>query len=67
VSETTTVFEVECIAETEKAILVTDNAGFEEWIPKSQIHDDSEVYKEGTSGDLVVKTWMAKKLGLDTE
>ena len=30
------------------------------WIPKSAIHDDSDVWKEGQeSGDLVVHEWLA--------
>lgn len=33
------------------------------WIPKSVIHDDSEVYKPGTSGKLVVKSWWAEENG----
>jgi hypothetical protein len=34
------------------------------WIPKSVIHDDSEVYKEGAEGKLVVARWFAEKEGL---
>ena len=52
-----------CTAETEKAILV---AGIEEkpvWIPKSQIHDDSEVFALEGDGALVVKRWWAEKEG----
>lgn len=36
----------------------------EVWIPKSQIHADSEVYAEGHSGELVIPTWLADKKGL---
>jgi len=36
-----------------------------EWIPISQIDDTSEVYKEGTEGDLVVTDWWAEKQGWD--
>ena len=38
--------------------------GEEVWIPKSQIHEDSEVYKEGTEGTLVITEWIAEKKGL---
>lgn len=31
------------------------------WIPKSQIDDDSEVYKQGTNGKLVISDWWAEK------
>lgn len=57
--------EVECIKETAKAILVRfkDNDGQEMWIPKSVIHDDSEVYDvdEHDTGDLILQTWFAEK------
>ncbi len=31
------------------------------WIPQVAIHDDSDVYEEGTSGTLVVEDWFAEK------
>jgi len=34
-----------------------------EWIPRSVIHDDSEVFDEGHEGTLVVKLWFAEKQG----
>jgi hypothetical protein len=34
-----------------------------EWIPHSQIRDESEVYKPGTSGNLVVTEWFAEQRG----
>ena len=34
------------------------------WIPKSQIHDDSEVWKRGQEpGMLVVTQWLAERKG----
>lgn len=35
------------------------------WIPKSALHDDSEVYdpKEESRGRLIVKGWFARKRG----
>lgn len=52
--------------ETDKAILVyLEDEGEERWIPKSVIHDNSEVYSLATSeGTLVVQTWWAEKEGL---
>jgi hypothetical protein len=50
--------------ETDKAILVKFEDGKKTWIPKSVIHDDSEVYKMGTDGTLIVKRWFAEKEGL---
>lgn len=35
----------------------------EMWIPQSVIHDDSEVYASGQSGDVVVETWWAEDRG----
>lgn len=56
--------DAECTAETPKAILV-DAPDFDEpeWIPQSQVHEDSEVYKMGTTGTLVVSDWWAEKKG----
>lgn len=45
----------------------SDNAIFVEiedqevWIPKSQLHDDSEVYKADTEGTLIISEWIAKQ------
>jgi hypothetical protein len=33
------------------------------WVPKSVIHDDSEVYASDTTGDLVVYAWWAEAEG----
>lgn len=52
------------IKDTGKALLV-DIDGDEVWIPKSVIHDDSEVYKEDTEGELIVKLWWAREHGYD--
>lgn len=55
--------EAKCIRETSAAILV--EIGEEEvWIPKSQIDDDSEVYKDGDEGTLVITAWIAKQKGI---
>ncbi len=49
--------------ETEKALLVVVE-GEETWIPKGQIHDDSEVYRQGHTGTLIVSLWIAEQRGL---
>lgn len=54
--------ECKCIKETPNAILVDKNGG-QSWIPKSQIHDDSEVWKLGQKGKLVIFKWLAEKKG----
>lgn len=63
-SESTESFkDVVCKRQTPKAILVVIK-GAEHWIPQSQIDDDSEVYKDGDTGTLIIKSWFAEKLGL---
>ena len=55
-----------CVRETPKAILVLVD-GDERWIPKSVIHDDSEVYTNkhpNNQGKLIVKMWWAVKEGI---
>lgn len=50
--------------ETPKAILVRitlEGRQVERWIPKSVIHDDSEVWKLGHFGKLYVEQWWAEK------
>ena len=50
---------VEALAETELAVKVRFDDGRIEWIPQSHIHDDSEVWKAGQKGTLVVSEWIA--------
>lgn len=50
--------------ETNTALLVRHDDGEEVWYPKSQIHDDSEVYEEGHEGEVVITYWLAKERGL---
>lgn len=51
---------------TEKALLVELEDGSEVWIPRSVVHDDSEVYDDGeaSEGEVVVKRWFAEKESL---
>lgn len=60
---------VDCIGmkATAKAVLVLvpgEQGPRELWFPQSQIHDDSEVWKEGDEGELVISEWIAKEKGL---
>lgn len=55
------------IAASEKAIKVQlESEDDPRWIPRSQIHDDSEAYDadKNATGDLVVTRWFAEKEGL---
>lgn len=63
----------EVLRETPKAILckipvkiMSKDSYREVWVPKSAVHDDSEVYdgNENNFGKLVVKTWFAEKEAL---
>ena len=50
-------------AETDLAILCTiDDKKL--WIPKSVVHEDSEVSGEGDTGTIVIMRWFAEKEGL---
>ncbi len=68
--ETVSFEDVRAIQETDRALLV-ELDGEEKWIPKSVIHDDSEVWTmrgdedEGREGKLIVKGWWARKEGLE--
>ena len=54
----------EAIRETSAALLVSAPEFVQPtWIPKSMIHDDSEVYETGTDGTLIVFEWLAKEKG----
>jgi hypothetical protein len=60
---TITLEDVECVKETERALLCIID-GNEFWVPKSVVDDDSEVYAVGHEGKLVVHEWFAEKEGL---
>lgn len=51
---------VKSIKSTDKALLCLID-GKEVWIPRSQIHEDSEVYEDDHEGKLVVSEWIAKE------
>jgi len=58
--------EAEIVRETDLAVLVVlEDTANELWIPKSVIHDDSEIWRMGDStGMLVVEAWWANKQDL---
>ena len=50
-------------AETDLALLcIIDDK--QRWIPKSVVHEDSEVQSEGDIGTIIVMRWFAEKEGL---
>jgi hypothetical protein len=51
------------IAETDLA-LKCDFGDKVEWIPKSLVHADSEVWMEDQEGAMLIPEWLAKKKGL---
>jgi hypothetical protein len=55
----------EIIKDSGKAILV-ESPNLEEplWIPQSQVHADSEIWKQGETGTLTITEWWAIKEGL---
>lgn len=58
-------FDCKAIAVTPKAVLVKlPEMEKPIWFPQSQIHANSEVWKEGDEGTLVVKRWIAEQKGL---
>jgi len=62
-NETVEIDDVFVKIETEKALLCQiDEEEF--WIPKSQIAEDSEVYKKNQTGTLTVARWLAEVKGL---
>ena len=50
-------------AETDLALLCNINEK-SHWIPKSVVHEDSEVSSEGDTGTIVIMRWFAEKEGL---
>lgn len=54
--------DVSTVQESDRALCVLID-GQRRWVPKSVIHDDSEVYRDGDRGTLVVKEWWAEKEG----
>jgi hypothetical protein len=56
---------VQPVRETGLALLV-ELGRMQHWIPKSVIHDDSEIYElgDGAPGKLVIAGWFARKEGI---
>ena len=58
-----------CLRATDKAIYILipavpgRRAEWRGWIPQSQIHDDSEVWRAGDTGRLVLTRWIARQKG----
>ncbi|MDP3768801.1 MAG: hypothetical protein Q8S13_12365 [Dehalococcoidia bacterium] len=52
------------LAATDKALLCRFEDGAEHWIPQGQIDDDSDVWKRGDEGTLIISAWIAEQKGL---
>jgi hypothetical protein len=66
-SEPVSVGKVVCVGATPRALKVRKGSGMEArttWIPRSVVHEDSEVQEQGDEGDLFVAEWYALKEGL---
>lgn len=53
-----------CNGATPKALRVMLLDGTVHWVPRSVVHDDSEVYDLHHEGNLIVEEWWADKEGL---
>lgn len=43
---------------------IPDDGGGGSWFPRSQIHDDSEVFEAGDEGTFTITEWLAEERGL---
>lgn len=55
--------EASCTHESAKALRILIASEVAEWVPKSQIHPDSQVQTLGDEGELVVSLWIAQQKG----
>ncbi len=58
---------VKCVGETALALKVMKGTGMKAktfWVPKSVVHEDSDVQGEGDEGELFVFRWYAEQEGL---
>lgn len=61
--DTATFTNVVALRESDLALLCRVD-GQEVWIPKSQIHEDSDVRSVHDKGELIVSEWIATEKGL---
>jgi hypothetical protein len=70
--EGVTIGDGECVRATERAVLVElhgprdvfgGHSVRQVWIPKSVLHDDSEVFEDGGTGAVIVHRWWADQEG----
>jgi hypothetical protein len=58
-----TIENVEAVDETQLGLKVLIE-GKIYWLPKSQIHEDSECYKANATGTLIIPNWLAREKDL---
>lgn len=56
--------DVECLRRAGDLCIVVEFEGDEYLIPNSQISDNSEVWKPGDYGELVISRFISQKIGL---
>ena len=61
--QTVEIEDVTVEAETDLALLCIIEEK-QRWIPKSVVHEDSEVSGEGDTGTIMIMRWFAEKAGL---
>jgi len=52
---------VECVADTEKALLCRLEDGTKFWVPRSQVNEDCEIEGQGDIGVLIIPEWIARE------
>jgi len=58
-NESVEIDDVEVLAATEAAILIETSDGDEEWIPKSQLRQGTNVIAKGDKGKIIIPRWIA--------
>ena len=53
----------EVIHDTGKALLVRIGGEVEKWVPQACVDDDSEIWKKGDKGDLVINASFGEREG----
>ena len=55
----------ECVGETPLAVEIRLEAGHRRWVPKANLHEESEITGLNDTGVLAVFRWWAMEVGID--